>query len=263
MEAGWTKAIRLPPAPGTGVSLISRTPRLLRSASSRSMSSTWMATWWMTEAVEIEVTSLLPIAAFPLLGVMSVAKTTANYVNSILAKREATSLGYDEALMLDTDGYVAEASGENIFIVTDGVLRTPPVTAVLSGITRASIITLAQDLGITVRDDIFSRDELYLADEAFLRRIPNKIFVDAVDDEVFDRIFAQLLKTRKLTCSAEAPAFLRNLCHELAGELRACQPADVIDILVSVSEFEGSYPAVTTENLSRAARLYFTRPKVE
>jgi branched-chain amino acid aminotransferase len=99
---------------------------------------------------------------------MTKAKTTANYVNSILAKREATSLGYDEALMLDTDGYVAEASGENIFIVSDGVLRTPPKTAVLSGITRASIITLAQDMGIPVQEDIFSRDELYLADEAFL-----------------------------------------------------------------------------------------------
>ena len=99
---------------------------------------------------------------------MTKAKTTANYVNSILAKREATSLGYDEALMLDTDGYVAEASGENIFIVSDGVLRTPPITAVLSGITRASIITVAQDLGIPVKEDIFSRNELYLADEAFL-----------------------------------------------------------------------------------------------
>jgi len=99
---------------------------------------------------------------------MTKAKTTANYVNSILAKREATHLGYDEALLLDTDGYVAEASGENIFIVSDGVLRTPPITAVLSGITRASILTLAQDLGIPVREDVFSRDELYLADEAFL-----------------------------------------------------------------------------------------------
>lgn len=99
---------------------------------------------------------------------MTKAKTTANYVNSILAKREVTSMGFDEALMLDTDGYVAEASGENIFIVSDGVLRTPPITAVLSGITRASIITLAQDLGVPVREDIFSRDELYLADEAFL-----------------------------------------------------------------------------------------------
>lgn len=102
-----------------------------------------------------------------------------------------------------------------------------------------------------------------LADEAFLRRIPNKIFVDAVDDEVFDRIAAQLMKARKLTCSAEASAFLRNLCRELGGELRACQPSDILDILIAISEFEGSYPAVTPENLSRAARLYFTRPKVE
>ena len=99
---------------------------------------------------------------------MTKAKTTANYVNSILAKREATSLGYDEALMLDTDGYVAEASGENIFIVSDEVLRTPPASAVLSGITRDSIMTLAQDMDIPVREDVFSRDELYLADEAFL-----------------------------------------------------------------------------------------------
>ncbi len=99
---------------------------------------------------------------------MTKAKTTGNYVNSIMAKREATLLGYDEALMLDTDGYVAEASGENIFIVKDGVIKTPPLTAVLPGITRASIITLAQDLGIPVVEDIFSRDELYLADEAFL-----------------------------------------------------------------------------------------------
>jgi branched-chain amino acid aminotransferase len=99
---------------------------------------------------------------------MTKAKTTSNYVNSILAKREATSLGYDEALMLDIYGNVAEASGENIFIVSDEVLRTPPLTSVLPGITRASIITLAQDLGLPVREDLFSRDELYLADEAFL-----------------------------------------------------------------------------------------------
>jgi branched-chain amino acid aminotransferase len=99
---------------------------------------------------------------------MTKAKTTANYVNSILAKREAVHLGYDEALMLDTDGYVAEGSGENIFIVKDGVIKTPPLNAVLPGITRASIITVAKDLGMTVAEDIFSRDELYLADEAFL-----------------------------------------------------------------------------------------------
>jgi len=99
---------------------------------------------------------------------MTKAKTTGNYVNSIMAKREATQLGFDEAIMLDTDGYVAEASGENIFVIRDGLLKTPPLTAVLPGITRDSILTLAQDLGIPVKEDIFSRDELYLADEAFL-----------------------------------------------------------------------------------------------
>jgi len=116
---------------------------------------------------------------------MTKAKTTANYVNSILAKREATALGYDEALLLDIDGYVAEASGENIFIVSDGVLRTPPITSVLSGITRASIITMAQDLGIPVKEEIFSRDELYLADEAFLTGTAAEVTpVREVDDRV-------------------------------------------------------------------------------
>lgn len=102
-----------------------------------------------------------------------------------------------------------------------------------------------------------------LADEAFLRRIPNKIFVDAVDEAVFDRIFANLLKARKLSCPADTGPYLRNLCLELGGELRACQPSDVLDILVAISEFEGGYPTVTPENLSRAARLYFTKPKAE
>jgi branched-chain amino acid aminotransferase len=98
---------------------------------------------------------------------MTMTKTVGNYVNSILAKREAIQAGYDEAIMLDTEGYVAEASGENIFMVKDGLLKTPPLTSVLPGITRASIITLAQDLGIVVQERRFSRDELYLADEAF------------------------------------------------------------------------------------------------
>jgi branched-chain amino acid aminotransferase len=99
---------------------------------------------------------------------MTMTKTVGNYVNSILAKREAVHAGYDEALMLDTEGYVAEASGENIFLVRDGLLKTPPLTSVLPGITRDSILTLAQDLGIPAKEDRFSRDELYLADEAFL-----------------------------------------------------------------------------------------------
>jgi branched-chain amino acid aminotransferase len=99
---------------------------------------------------------------------MTKTKTVGNYVNSILAKLEAVQGGYDEALLLDTAGYICEASGENIFIVKDGILKTPPLTSILPGITRDCVITLAQDLGLTVKDERFSRDELYLADEVFL-----------------------------------------------------------------------------------------------
>lgn len=99
---------------------------------------------------------------------MTKTKTVGNYVNSILAKREALQAGYDEALLLDTEGYVSEASGENIFLVKNGVLRTTPLNAILPGITRDGLLTLARDMGITVREDKFSLDDLYLADEAFL-----------------------------------------------------------------------------------------------
>jgi branched-chain amino acid aminotransferase len=99
---------------------------------------------------------------------MTKTKTVGNYVNSIMAKREALSAGYDEAILLDTEGYVSEASGENIFMVKNGVLRTPPLTSILPGITRDSVLTLARDMGITVREGKFSLDDLYLADEAFL-----------------------------------------------------------------------------------------------
>jgi branched-chain amino acid aminotransferase len=99
---------------------------------------------------------------------MTKTKTVGNYVNSILAKREAIHAGFDEAILLDTEGYVSEASGENIFIVKDGVLKTPPLTSILPGITRDCILTLAGDMGIPVKEDRFSLDDLYLADEAFL-----------------------------------------------------------------------------------------------
>jgi branched-chain amino acid aminotransferase len=98
---------------------------------------------------------------------MTKTKTVGNYVNSILAKQEAVQGGYDEALLLDTEGYVCEASGENIFLVKDGTIKTPPLTAILPGITRDAVITLARDLNIPVKEERFSRDELYLADEAF------------------------------------------------------------------------------------------------
>lgn len=96
------------------------------------------------------------------------AKITGNYVNSILAKREASKLGYDEAIMLDTNGYLAECSGENLFVVRDEVIKTPALTSVLDGITRASVMQIARDLGYEVQQTIMTRDELYFADEVFM-----------------------------------------------------------------------------------------------
>ncbi len=99
---------------------------------------------------------------------MSKAKIGGSYVNSILAKKESKLAGYDETILLDDEGYVAEGSGENVFIVKNGVLKTPPLTSILSGITRATIIQLAQESGIPVEEVRFTRDELYIADGAFL-----------------------------------------------------------------------------------------------
>lgn len=95
------------------------------------------------------------------------SKTTANYANSLLAKREALTNGYDEAMLLDTDGYVAEGSGENVFMVRKGVIKTPPLTSILEGITRETIMQLAAERGMRLVEERFTRDELYIADEAF------------------------------------------------------------------------------------------------
>ncbi len=95
------------------------------------------------------------------------AKASGNYMNSILANNEATADGYDEALLLDPDGFVAEGSGENIFIVKRGVLHTPDLSSALEGITRDSIMQLAQEQGLAIHERRISRDELYSADEAF------------------------------------------------------------------------------------------------
>jgi branched-chain amino acid aminotransferase len=98
---------------------------------------------------------------------MTRAKVCGYYVNSQLAKKEALSCGYDEALLLDTEGYVSEGSGENIFIVRDGILKTTPLTTILQGITRDSIKEIARNEGIQVMEERFTRDEVYIADEAF------------------------------------------------------------------------------------------------
>jgi len=95
------------------------------------------------------------------------AKASGYYINSILANAEVTAHGYDEALLLDTDGYVSEGAGENVFMVRDGVLYTPDLASCLDGITRNAVITLAQDLGIEVREKRMTRDEMVCADELF------------------------------------------------------------------------------------------------
>jgi branched-chain amino acid aminotransferase len=95
------------------------------------------------------------------------AKATGNYMNSMMALQEALRDGYDEALLLDAEGYVMEGSGENVFIVRDGVIYTPDLTSALDGITRKTVIALAAEMGLTVIEKRITRDEMYIADEAF------------------------------------------------------------------------------------------------
>ena len=98
---------------------------------------------------------------------MCKAKANGNYINSILALREAMDAGFEEALLLDNEGYVAEGSGENVFLVRDNVLYTPELTSCLEGITRDSIFRIAADQGLTVKEKRITRDEVYVADEVF------------------------------------------------------------------------------------------------
>ncbi|HEY5945710.1 MAG TPA: branched-chain amino acid transaminase [Kofleriaceae bacterium] len=102
-------------------------------------------------------------------AVMNKGKICGQYVTSVLAKRMANKSGFDEALMLDPQGYVAEGTGENIFVVKHGIVRTPPTSAaILAGITRDTAITLLREQGVDVREEAVARDELYTADEVFL-----------------------------------------------------------------------------------------------
>jgi branched-chain amino acid aminotransferase len=98
---------------------------------------------------------------------MCKAKANGNYMNSMMALQEAVSCGYDEALLLDAQGFVCEGSGENFFMIRDGVLYTPELTSALEGITRDTVITLARDIGLKVVEKRITRDEVYIADEAF------------------------------------------------------------------------------------------------
>lgn len=115
------------------------------------------------------------------------SKTVGAYVNSCLAKVEAVKAGYDEAIMLGTDGLISECTGENLFIVRDGVLVTPPPSeaGALSGITLSSIVKIAADLGYQVRFEALRRDDLYVADEAFLTGTAAEVVpIGSVDDRV-------------------------------------------------------------------------------
>ena len=119
----------------------------------------------LTNGVDVRVSSWSRAApnTFPTL-----AKTSANYANSSLIKMEAVSEGYSEGIALDTAGYLSEGSGQNLFVVRNNVVYTPPVTAsILPGITRDSVITIARDLGFTLREEMLPRELLYIADEAF------------------------------------------------------------------------------------------------
>ena len=98
---------------------------------------------------------------------MTMAKVCGYYVNSLLAKSEAIACGYDEALLLDTEGYVSEGSGENVFLERGGYVKTTPLTSILEGITRDSVMTILKDQGVEVREERFTRDEVYISNEAF------------------------------------------------------------------------------------------------
>jgi branched-chain amino acid aminotransferase len=98
---------------------------------------------------------------------MCKAKANGNYINSMLALREALDSGAEEALLLDNEGYVAEGSGENIFVVRNNRIYTPDLTSCLDGITRATVFTLAEELGYRIEEKRITRDEIYVADEAF------------------------------------------------------------------------------------------------
>lgn len=129
---------------------------------------------------------------------MSKSKMIGGYTVGILAKLEVKRAGYDEALLLDTDGFVAEGSGENVFMIKNGIIKTTPLTSILNGITRDTIIQLAREEGITVEEQRFTRDELYCADEIFftgtaaeitpIRELDNRMVGQGKPGEVTKRL---------------------------------------------------------------------------
>ena len=129
---------------------------------------------------------------------MCKAKANGHYINSMLALQEALTCGYDEAMLLDNEGYVAEGSGENIFVIRDGVIYTPDLTAALNGITRNTIFELANSLGYEIREKRITRDEVYIADEVFftgtaaevtpVREVDNRVIGNGVRGPITEKL---------------------------------------------------------------------------
>jgi len=138
---------------------------------------------------------------------MCKAKANGHYINSMLALQEALTDGYDEALLLDNEGYVAEGSGENIFVVRNGVIYTPDLTSALDGITRNTVMALAKDIGVDVLERRITRDEIYIADEAFfsgtaaevtpIRELDNRPIGEGVRGPITEKLQALYFDTVK------------------------------------------------------------------
>jgi branched-chain amino acid aminotransferase len=134
------------------------------------------------------------------------AKANGNYMNSMLALQEAMSCGFDEAMLLDTEGYVSEGSGENIFIVREGVIYTPDLTSALDGITLRTIFKLAEEEGLKVIDKRITRDEVYIADEAFftgtaaevtpIREVDNRAIGAGTRGPITESLYFDVVKGR-------------------------------------------------------------------
>lgn len=119
-------------------------------------------------------------------GPLNKAKICGSYVVSSLAKREALKRGYDEAIMLDSDGYLAEGSGENLFIIKDKIIRTPKPNSILEGITRDAVMTIARELGFTIEEADLTKDDLLFADEAFFTGTAVEVTpIRCIEDKVF------------------------------------------------------------------------------
>jgi branched-chain amino acid aminotransferase len=140
---------------------------------------------------------------------MTKGKISGNYINSVLARSEVNRTGYDEAILLDHNGFVSECTGQNILLVRDGIIYTPPKYSILEGITRDTIINLAEFLDYQVKEELISRDQLYIADELFMVGTANEVIgIREVDDrqigrgytgevtKVFQREYEQLVRGR-------------------------------------------------------------------